>query len=118
MRYLTVNMKRLSSGLLLLASALPVYAQDAGPGLMLQDLVSLADAAGAYDAPPARALLVRQQTRLPVQRGHGGAAGPNAVAGGAPDPDAVPRSSSATGSRAAGTRDAQSADAGSADSRR
>ena len=115
MRYLTVNMKRLSSGLLLLASALPVYAQDAGPGLMLQDLVSLADAADALDAPPARALLVRQQTRLPVKSGRGVAAGPNA---GAPGTGAGPSSSSAAGSRSAGTRDAQSADAGSADARR
>ena len=61
-----MNMDRLSPVLLLLAFAAPVRAQDAGPGVMLQELASLSDGAYAQDAGPGRAVPAQRQTRSPA----------------------------------------------------
>jgi len=61
-----MNMDRLSPVLLLLAFAAPVRAQDAGPGVMLQELASLSGGAQAQDAGPGRAVPAQRQTCSPA----------------------------------------------------
>jgi len=61
-----MNMDRLSPVLLLLALAAPARAQDAGPGVMLQELAGLSDGAYAQDAGPRRAVLAQRQTCSPA----------------------------------------------------
>jgi len=68
---------RLTPVLLLLALAGPVHAQDViGPGSMVQELESLADATYAVDSTTEQAAPARRQAR-PVNEGNGVVAGRN-----------------------------------------
>src|SRR5262245_33847958 len=61
-KQIIMNIGRLSPMLLLLVLAAPVRAQDAGPGVMLEELAALSEAAYAHDADPGRAVLAQRQT--------------------------------------------------------
>jgi hypothetical protein len=61
-KQIVMNIDRLSPMLPLLAWAAPVGAQDAGPGVMLEELAALSAGAYAHDADPGRAVLAQRQT--------------------------------------------------------
>jgi len=95
-----MNIDRFSPVLLLLAFAGPVRAQDAGPGVMFDELTSLNDIAFVQDARPGRAVPAQRQAGAPAdvkpsserpQRRRGKAAGrlPAAVVGSESSPVAA-----------------------------
>jgi hypothetical protein len=102
-----MKMNRLSPALLLLALAGPAFAQDIGPGVMLQELTTLNDAPYAQDARPGRLVTARSQARLPVD-GQGTVAGLKAIASHGSGTDAAARSATGDADR---TSDAHKPDA-------